>query len=551
MSELRLLPAACVVWAATLAGVRWGGWASIIAVVAVLVVALIVRDAGQAIIVFGLGVAASAVTALRMHTARAWQFGDTIIGRIAGQPVRIEGRGYLLRLHVPGHPGPVGAFVPETPAEAIAGATVQVTGTTGNPGRIGIAQVVYRGDVDVLSPPEGAAAWAHHVRHTFASAVADTVGESSRGLIPGMVLGDTSLQTQEEQQAYIATGLSHLSAVSGSNVAIVTAAAAVLASALGFGLRGRIIVAAAALTLFATLVGPEPSVLRASVMGLVGLAAVLSSSVAEPVHTLCLAVIGLILVDSTLALSFGFALSVAATAGIVALSPLLYRHLAVTRWPAIVLRALSVAIAADLVTMPLVALMAGEVSLVSVATNLLVAPVIAPVTILGLIAVVLSLLPGGLETYLLWVIHPLVWWIHHVAVTAAALPLSTVEAHPVQVAVCYGWVILGVLCDRVRLTLVLTVLVLVLGTPGTVGDHPWWTFPRPIDLSRVHVHVVTRESEIAPVPGGTQVVVVLEEGTAHERPVVTPGGLPVLYPHRDGEVWVYPDGTQRARNGTF
>ena len=548
MSELRLLPAACVVWAATLAGVRWGGWASIIAMVVVVIVALVMRDAGQLIIVFGLGMAASTVTALRMRTARAWQFGDTIIGRIAGQPVRIEGRGYFLRLHVPGHPGPVGAFVSEPPAEAISGATVQVTGSTGDPGRVGIAQVVYRGDVEVLAAPEGVAAWAHHVRHTFASAVAETVGESSRGLIAGMVLGDTSLQTQEEQQAYIATGLSHLSAVSGSNVAIVTAAAAVLASALGFGLRGRILFAAAALTLFATLVGPEPSVLRASVMGLVGLAAVLSSSLAEPVHTLCLAVIGLILVDSTLALSFGFALSVAATAGIVTLSPLLYRHLAVTRWPAIVVRALSVAIAADLVTMPLVALMAGEVSLVSVATNLLVAPVTAPVTILGLIAVVLSLLPGGLETYLLWVIHPLAGWINRVAETAAAWPLSTVEAHPLQVAACYGWVVLGVLRDRVRLTLALTTLVLVL---GALGSHPWWSAQRPIDLSRVQVHVVTHESEIAPVPQGTQVVVVLEEGAAHERPVVTAGGLPVLYPHRDGEVRVYPDGTQRALSGTF
>ena len=92
----------------------------------------------------------------------------------------------------------------------------------------------------------------------------------------------------------------------------VTAAAAVLASALGLGLRGRIVFAAAALALFAGLVGPEPSVLRASVTGLVGLMAVLASSTAEPVHTLCLAVIGLVLVDSNLAVSFGFALSVAA-----------------------------------------------------------------------------------------------------------------------------------------------------------------------------------------------------------------------------------------------
>lgn len=172
------------------------------------------------------------------------------------------------------------------------------------------------------------AAWSNHVKDVFAESVARTVGERSQGLIPGMVLGDTSLQTPAEQQAYIHTGLSHLSAVSGANVAIVTTAAAVLASAVGLGLRGRVACAVVALTVFASLVGPEPSVLRASVTGLVGLTAVLASSVAEPVHALSLAVIGLVLVDSNLAVSYGFALSVAATAGIVALS-----RCSSGRWP--------------------------------------------------------------------------------------------------------------------------------------------------------------------------------------------------------------------------
>ncbi|EJZ82577.1 hypothetical protein HMPREF9719_00484 [Corynebacterium otitidis ATCC 51513] len=62
------------------------------------------------------------------------------------------------------------------------------------------------------------AAW---VRGRLRGAVERAVGERSQGLIPGVVLGDTSLQDAVEQQAYVDSGLSHLSAVSGANIALV------------------------------------------------------------------------------------------------------------------------------------------------------------------------------------------------------------------------------------------------------------------------------------------------------------------------------------------
>lgn len=108
------------------------------------------------------------------------------------------------------------------------------------------------------------------------------------------------------------------------------------------------------------LVGPEPSVLRAAVTGVVGLTAVVASRRSEPVHALCLAVIGLVVWDSNLAVNYGFALSVAATAGIVVVSPLIAQALGFL--PDLLARALAVAIAADVVTMPIIALMSGRVS---------------------------------------------------------------------------------------------------------------------------------------------------------------------------------------------
>jgi len=80
--------------------------------------------------------------------------------------------------------------------------------------------------------------------------------------------------------------------------------------------------------------------------------------------------------------------------------------------PEIRARCLAVAIAADLVTMPIVALMSGKISAVSVVANLLAEPAVTPITILGLVAV---LLPGPARGLVLWIVQPFVWWVHHVA----------------------------------------------------------------------------------------------------------------------------------------
>ncbi|MEL4164004.1 ComEC/Rec2 family competence protein [Corynebacterium bovis] len=138
-----------------------------------------------------------------------------------------------------------------------------------------------------------------------------------------MVVGDVSGQSPTDRQAALATGLSHLTAVSGANVAVVTGAAMALAAVLGLRPAGRVVVAAVALAGFVVLIGPEPSVLRAAVMGVVGLIAVVSARRAHAVAAVSLAVIVLTAVDPGLAVSYGFVLSVVATVGIVSLGRLL------------------------------------------------------------------------------------------------------------------------------------------------------------------------------------------------------------------------------------
>lgn len=537
MSELRLVPAAGAVWLAALVCL-WQGpvWAACV-VAAFVVACLLWREFGQAVLVGSLGLASLVVALVRHRIAQAWQFGDTVVATVSGQPRLLASDTWLTRVVVPGHPSTLAVFSREMPEGVVSGTVVAAHGTVGESKLVGVNPYVFNGTLEVVEAPSGFAAFAQHVRETFAASVVHTVGSSSQGLIPGMVLGDTSLQTPTEQQAYIDTGLSHLSAVSGSNVAIVTTAAIVLTTLLGLSLHWRLVAAGAALLVFAALVGPEPSVLRASVTGLVGMVAVLTSTRAEPMHVLCLAVIGLVFVDTDLAVHYGFALSVAATAGIVALSPLLYRALAFTRWPDIVVRALSVAIAADVVTMPIVSVMAGQVSLVSTVANTLVSPATAPVTILGLCAAVLALLPGGLEVPLLLIVQPFTWWVNKVAVVGASLPLATAPIGPLAAIVGYGWIIYGFLAGRPRLTVALAVVTLCVSNLAP---------PRApvVDQHQLVAHVVDTRADVEPVPPGTQLVVVLEDGPPTTRGTKTVGGIPVVFPNRDGPVTLRTDASR-------
>ena len=135
---------------------------------------------------------------------------------------------------------------------------------------------------------------------------------------------------------------------------------------------------------FVLLARPEPSVLRAAAMGTVALAGMGSRGRDRGVRALGVAVFVLLLLDPWLALSVGFVLSSLATAGILFLGPPFRDALAtwLPRWAA---EALAVPFAAQLACTPVVAAISGQVSLVAVVANLVVAAAVGPATVLGLL----------------------------------------------------------------------------------------------------------------------------------------------------------------------
>ncbi len=278
------------------------------------------------------------------------------------------------------------------------------------------------------------------VRSAITASVADS-GVAERALVPALVVGDDSALPARVVTDFQVCGLTHLAAVSGTNLTLVVGFVLVLARWAGVRGRGLLLVGLAGVVGFVALARPEPSVVRAAAMGSVALLGMGSGGRERGTRALGVAVLVLLLADPWLALSVGFALSALATAGILVLGPPFRDALArwLPRWAA---EGVAVPLAAQLVCTPVIAALSGQVSLVAVAANLAVAAAVAPATVLGLV--------GGL---LLLVVPPLgllcgrlagwaAWWIVTVAHHAGALPGSAVgwSAGPVGVA------LLAVLC---------------------------------------------------------------------------------------------------------
>lgn len=265
-------------------------------------------------------------------------------------------------------------------------------------------------EIDIVAPPRHAHAVAARVRAGLRAATA-VIDPSRAALLRGLTIGDTSAMSAPTIDLFRASGLSHVLAVSGSNVAIVLGA--VLALFGSIGLRLRVAFGIGALGMFVLIVGPDASVLRAGVMGAIALACLAHGRSVEPLAALAAAVIAVILLRPGMLFSVGMHLSVAATAGIVLLAEPIAARLGVVPRPVGLLIAASSA--AQIAVTPVLILVFEEVSIVAPVANALALPAVAPATIVGLGAGVTTVLSPPLGALLMRCIEPALAWILEIA----------------------------------------------------------------------------------------------------------------------------------------
>ncbi|MFI6847442.1 ComEC/Rec2 family competence protein [Kitasatospora sp. NBC_00085] len=320
------------------------------------------------------------------------------------------------------------------------------------------ALLVAHGPPRELTSPSLSQRIAGRLRAGLQSAT-DGLPPDARGLLPGLVVGDTSRLPGDLLDAFRATDMAHLVAVSGANLAIVlglligapgqagTPERRGLAALFGIPLRTTALLGTAVTLAFVTVCRPEPSVLRAAGTGLIGLLALATGRPRQAVPALSATVLLLVLIDPYLARSFGFLLSVLATTGLLALGPHWAQALRARGWPHHLAGAVGATAAAQALCAPATVVLSGHISLVAVPCNLLAELAVAPATLLGFAALVLGPLSPAAARLLAELAGLPAGWLAAVARYGAELPggqlswpgglLGTVTLALATVALCW------------------------------------------------------------------------------------------------------------------
>ncbi len=286
------------------------------------------------------------------------------------------------------------------------------------------ALVVIKDDIEIQTQPSRWASALGAIRLGLRSLSGDG---NAGALIPGMVLGDTSKQSVEFKNSMRRSGLTHLVAVSGANFALVSAFVLWMMQFLFARMKFRLSATAISLIAFIALVRPSPSVLRAAAMAAVLLVAQGTKKGRDSLPALGFAMAAVVVVDPWQARDAGFALSVLATAGLLLFAPVLIEKLSI-HLPGKLAQALAPPIAATVFCSPIIVALSGYLAPMSVIANLLAAPFVAPITIVGFIAALFSPFAPLISTALIWFIRFPAGAIALIAHWASSFPVLTLQS---------------------------------------------------------------------------------------------------------------------------
>jgi competence protein ComEC len=249
----------------------------------------------------------------------------------------------------------------------------------------GAAGTMKATSLDLVAPGSDLRATIEQVRWGIDGALSRALPEPEAGLAAGILVGLRERVSRAVSEEFTTTGLTHVVAISGWNIALVAGVVSGMLRASGLGRRSRSLIVITAIVAYTLLAGAEASVVRAAVMGGVVILAREGGRPAAAVAALGLAAWLLLLADPSMVTDIGLQLSLAATAGLLALggpAEGVVRRVSGGRAPRWVCETLGVSLAAQLATLPLILLHFGRLSLISPLANLLVGPVV-PLAMLG------------------------------------------------------------------------------------------------------------------------------------------------------------------------
>ena len=291
-------------------------------------------------------------------------------------------------------------------------------------GRRGVFTIMRNAGISVQSKGHGDPLFARllELKSIVRREIAQALPQPQAGLLTGILLGDESGISPQLKDDFSRVGASHVIAISGFNMVIVSAIVIRVLSSLFAGKRATVTISAVAvIAVYSLFVGASPSILRAALMSsLLVIGSQLRRRTFVPA-SLAFATLLLSIGDPNVLLDIGFQLSFFAVLGLgLFADPLSQRFAALLdRWLPRKLAApvhgflnepLIVSIAAQVATLPLIILYFGRMSLVALPVNILIVPVQSAVLLLGLAAVMVTVFAPALGLLLFWADALFVSW---------------------------------------------------------------------------------------------------------------------------------------------
>jgi len=330
---------------------------------------------------------------------------------------RVRLRGFLRRPGLPGNPGEFSQR-DHLAAQGIHAVLFAGRGTS--------VRVVGRGRGNAVL----AAAYALRARM---AAFFSSVLPGERGaLLDSLLLGDDGAIPRSLRDAFARAGLLHVLVVSGAQVGLVAAGAVWLARLARVPPAVQTSGAAAAVVFFAVMTGWVPSVARAALMSLVGLAASATGRLRDPCAALAAAALILLASSPLLLADVGFQLSFVATWALLYVSPAVHARLGCL--PPAARSLVAMTVGAQTAVMPLLAFHFMQVSVTGYLANVAVVPLVGLIVPAGFLVAVAGLLlpPAGAAGALL--LGPVLDAVAALSRLFAALPLAVVEVPPLAPA---------------------------------------------------------------------------------------------------------------------
>ncbi len=352
--------------------------------------------------------------------------------------------------------------------------------------------------------------FAGSIRHWIKERNLAHLPRKDAGLLNGVVLGDTSSIDEGLDEMFRITGLTHILAASGINIALVVGALWPLLRFLRLRARAQVLVLVAFAAFYTLISGMSPSISRAFLMSTIMLTAWLLGRETNIAASLAAAALVLLIADPFVLYDIGFQLSFAATASLIAFTPALERLMEDV--PKSLRSALSVTLAAQIGVLPIIIYYFGQVSAISLVANFIIVPLAASALVLGMVVLPIEAVAPLLANpvYLILSVN-LKAMIYGTDLLSKAPGASMSLGQPSLIEVALFYIVIavgGLFLRRIKLRLRLGHVVLILVAISVTSV--WWQVGRSLSPSQLEVtflDVGQGDSTMLNAPDGTRLLI--------------------------------------------